>query len=134
MVIATTKKAAPAKSPATYLLLAFMLGTTALVDIFVWAPLFAIWAGIDKEDCTGGFFSGRPYVCRPNRSKSWGRLLVTMQSLFGGIFYLSSAISAWGEYTSQRDKLYAAQQANFLRQWHQGGSGQGLVPSSSKAR
>lgn len=134
MVTATLTSSAQSTAPAMYVLLAFMLGTTALVDIFVWAPLFAIWAGVDNQDCTGGFFTGRPYMCRPNRTKGWGRLAVTMQSLFGGIFYLSSAISAWGEYTNQRDKQHAAQQMNFLSQWHQGDGGRGLVPSFQGAR
>ena len=76
MMTATTANASPSKSPMTYLLLAFMLVTTALVDIFVWAPLFALWAGVDNQDCSGGFFTGRPYVCQPNHAKGYGRMLV----------------------------------------------------------
>ena len=79
MVTATLANASASNSLMIYLLLTFMLGTTALVDIFVWAPFFALWAGIDNEDCSGGWFTGRPYVCRPNHMKGYGRLLVRKQ-------------------------------------------------------
>ncbi|CAB9503741.1 expressed unknown protein [Seminavis robusta] len=73
----------PASTPSNtsslvYLTLSTMLWTTALTDIFLWAPLFAFWSGMDNEDCSGGWFTGRPYVCVKNPEKGYGRLLVTM--------------------------------------------------------
>ena len=118
MVTATITSEFSSKTPTMYLLLAFMLGTTAMVDIFVWAPLFALLAGVDNQDCTGGIFTGRPYICRNNYTKERGRLLVTVQSLFGGLFYLSSAILALSEYTIHGDRVRAAHQAQFLHQWN----------------
>jgi hypothetical protein len=59
-----------------YLTLSTMLWTTALTDIFLWAPFFALWAGTDNQDCSGGWFTGRPYVCVKNHAKGYGRLLV----------------------------------------------------------
>jgi len=88
MVTATTASASStSRAPSMiYLLLALMLGSTALIDIFWWAPFFAILSGIDGQDCSGGFFSGRPYVCTPNHAKGYGRLLVCRESMCLALF------------------------------------------------
>mmetsp|Transcript_4871 Transcript_4871/g.5841 ORF Transcript_4871/g.5841 Transcript_4871/m.5841 type:complete len:271 (-) Transcript_4871:819-1631(-) len=90
-------------APAVYLLLSLMTGSTALVDVFVWAPIFAYTASF--ETCTGGgLFSRQPKVCYPDYAKGFGRLIVSGQSLFTGLYYLMTAIMAWGAYTSVRDQ------------------------------
>jgi hypothetical protein len=40
---------------------------------------------------------------------------VTTQSLLGGLFYLASAILAWGEFVAHRDKAQAMRQAYFVQ-------------------
>lgn len=99
-----------------------MLGITALIDIFWWAPFFSLWAGIDNQDCTGGWFTGQPRICQTNYVKSYGRLFVTIQCLMGGMFYLSSAITAWSEYYIRRDHHHQnaiVQQKLMVQEWMQ---------------
>lgn len=108
-------------SPLSYLLLSLMLGCTALIDIFFWGPIFGFAASFGNKDCSGGWFSRRPYVCVSNPSldyiKGYGRLFVTFQCLFTGVFYLKCAIESWGEYTNQRDQLKAERQARLFQQY-----------------
>ena len=39
---------------------------TAIIDIFVWAQLFAVFT--DFQTCEGGIFTGKPYVCFEGRT------------------------------------------------------------------
>ena len=49
---------------------------TALMDIFVWAPGFALFA--EFETCTGGgLLSRRPRMCTVDYAKGVGRLFVS---------------------------------------------------------
>jgi len=90
------------------LLLAVMLLSAAVADIFVWSPLFA--AFVQFETCTSGgnwFAGGEPRQCRPDLAKGYGRLFVVLQSVFGGIVYLHAGISAWTAYAEavHQDKV-----------------------------
>jgi hypothetical protein len=61
-----------------------MMIPTALIDIFVWAPSFALFARF--ETCTGGgFMSGRPRACTSDYVKGIGRLFVS--AIFRTISY-----------------------------------------------
>mmetsp|Transcript_20384 Transcript_20384/g.28813 ORF Transcript_20384/g.28813 Transcript_20384/m.28813 type:complete len:245 (-) Transcript_20384:919-1653(-) len=101
LVASCTNQKRPA--PAVYLLLSMMTGSTAIVDTFIWAPIFAYTASF--ETCTGGgFFSRQPKVCYPDYAKGIGRLVVSGQSLFTGLYYLMTAIMSWGAYTAVRDQ------------------------------
>jgi hypothetical protein len=74
--IATVATSANASNPSVCLLLCLMMIPTALIDIFVWAPSFALFARF--ETCTGGgFMSGRPRVCNSDYVKGLGRLFVS---------------------------------------------------------
>mmetsp|Transcript_62407 Transcript_62407/g.92705 ORF Transcript_62407/g.92705 Transcript_62407/m.92705 type:complete len:244 (-) Transcript_62407:711-1442(-) len=100
-------------TPASYFLLVIITGATALIDIFFWAPVFAFSA--DFEECTGGgWFSQKPKVCRSDYIRGVGRLTVSAQSLFGGLFYLHTAIVAWGAFLSKRDEQVAQTNAKAM--------------------
>mmetsp|Transcript_9808 Transcript_9808/g.17696 ORF Transcript_9808/g.17696 Transcript_9808/m.17696 type:complete len:196 (+) Transcript_9808:183-770(+) len=74
--IAFVAKSANCKQPSVYLLLCLMMVPTALVDIFIWAPSFAMFA--DFETCTGGsFLSLQPKICVSDYAKGIGRLFVS---------------------------------------------------------
>jgi hypothetical protein len=110
-----------------------MTAATAMADIFLWGPLFATFASF--ETCSGGgWFSGKQRTCVSDYSKGLGRLVVlvfrsaavsrffqlfadfylypsflqvSFQSIFGGLFYLMTAVFAWNDYWAiqQEDKL-----------------------------
>ena len=61
------------------MLLIFMTGTTAIIDIFVWAPLFAVFTSF--QTCEGGIFTGKPYTCYSDYTKGFGRLFVSILNL-----------------------------------------------------
>lgn len=84
-------------SPSILLLLATMLITTGITDIFVWAPLFS--AFVQFKTCTGGFFTGEPYKCSTDHIKGYGRVVAVVQSLMGGLLYLLSGIAAYNAYS-----------------------------------
>ena len=133
-----------------YVLLSIMTATTALIDIFIWAPLFATFSSF--ETCSGGWFTGKPYVCVKDYTKGWSRLVVrifplwvievfyscriqphllhscplwvgnknlqtSMQSLFGGIFYLMTSVVAWLEYSSIRQDNKIKNQVAAFDAW-----------------
>lgn len=101
----------PSVSPATYILLALTTATTAVVDIFLWAPIFGVAAKF--ETCKGGFFSRR-YQCQRDYVKGFGRLMVSTQSLCTGIVYLVAAIHAWSVLTAVRDEQKLQQQIRAM--------------------
>lgn len=101
-------------SPSRFLLLAFMLITTALTDIFVWAPIFA--AMINFKTCTGGWLTGEPHRCRVDLSKGYGRAFVVAQCVVGGIIYLLTGISAWNVYSTQQQRQMLARHATLQHQ------------------
>jgi len=78
--IAIVAKSASTSNPSTCLLLCLMTVPTALIDIFVWAPSFAMFANF--ETCTGGgIFSRQPKVCTSDYQKGIGRLFVSLTNL-----------------------------------------------------
>mmetsp|Transcript_25849 Transcript_25849/g.63314 ORF Transcript_25849/g.63314 Transcript_25849/m.63314 type:complete len:155 (+) Transcript_25849:1-465(+) len=77
------------------LLLAMMLGPTALIDIFFWGPILG--ATTTFQTCHGGYLRG-PRVCHMDMGKGVGRLVGMIQSVFGGVFYLLAAVLCWSEY------------------------------------
>mmetsp|Transcript_516 Transcript_516/g.755 ORF Transcript_516/g.755 Transcript_516/m.755 type:complete len:137 (-) Transcript_516:747-1157(-) len=90
-------------SPATYLLLSLMTAPTSIVDIFWWSPLFAYFASFTT--CTGGgWFDRSQRICQHDYVKGLGRLLVSAQSMGTGVFYLMTAITAWGAFVAVRDE------------------------------
>ncbi|KAL7548221.1 hypothetical protein ACHAWF_011522 [Thalassiosira exigua] len=75
--IAVVAKSASASNPSVCLLLCLMMLPTALMDIFVWAPGFAMFASF--ETCTGGgLLSRHPKVCTSDYGKGIGRLFVSV--------------------------------------------------------
>jgi hypothetical protein len=105
-------------SPSRFLLLAFMLITTALTDIFVWAPIFA--AMINFKTCTGGWLTGEPHRCRVDLSKGYGRAFVVAQCIVGGIVYLLTGISAYNVYSTQQQRQVLARHVALQHQrWQQ---------------
>jgi hypothetical protein len=115
---ATRTSSVLSMSPSRFLLLAFMLITTALTDIFVWAPIFA--AMINFKTCTGGWLTGEPHRCRVDLSKGYGRTFVVAQCIVGGIIYLLTGISSWNVYSTQQQRQVLARHAALQHQrWQQ---------------
>jgi hypothetical protein len=95
-----------------------MLVSTALADIFVWAPVFA--AAVSFTSCAGGWLTGEPRRCHPDLAKGYGRALVVAQSVLGGTIYLLSGLSAWNVYATQQQRRSAARHAEIReRHWQQ---------------
>lgn len=101
--------------PAMYILLAIVLASTAMVDLFFWAPLYATFSSF--ESCEGGFFSKR--VCRSDYTKGISRMVVVFQCVGTGLFYLLSAITAMGSFTAARDKQAIERHLRTMQQWEQ---------------
>jgi len=91
-------------SPHTYLLLCIMLLTTAVTDIFLWAPVFAYMTNF--ETCHGGWWTrrGGDVRCYRDYAKGMSRLVVVFQSIVGGLVYLSTSLVAWNGYVACRDQ------------------------------
>jgi len=97
------------------LLLSVMCYPTALLDIFVWGPVFGFTT--EFETCTGGWFS-RPRICHMDYTKGISRLLGMVQSVVGGSFYLLTAVICWTEYWKlQNDRSVQRQVECFHRVW-----------------
>eukprot|EP00980_Cylindrotheca_fusiformis_P008101 scaffold1727_cov133-Cylindrotheca_fusiformis.AAC.4 len=93
------------------LLLSLMTGPTALIDIFVWGPIFGATASFQR--CRVGYLRG-PRVCVPDFLKGAGRIMAMAQSIFGGLFYLLTAVICWSEYW----KVRTAKEARRRAMWH----------------
>jgi hypothetical protein len=65
---------------------AFLLGTTGLADLFLWAPIYG--AFVNFRTCDGGWL--QPKVCRMDPIKGYSRLWVVFQAVIGGMVYLVS--------------------------------------------
>lgn len=103
-IVAQASKDAPS---IFLLLLSLMTGSTALVDIFLWGPLFASFASFEK--CRGGF-PGKPRICKLDYTRGVGRIVASLQSTFGGLFYLTTAVIAWQEYREIQQERKIQQQ------------------------
>jgi hypothetical protein len=63
------------KEPSNMFLLSLMLGTTALLDIFLWGPIFGAFTSF--ETCLGGgWFTRQPRVCSTDYTKGIGGMVV----------------------------------------------------------
>lgn len=101
--------------PLFLLLLSLTTLLTAILDIFVWGPIFAFF--VSWETCTGGgWLSARPRVCVPNYVIGSSRLLASIQSTLGGFFYLVVALFCWGQYWDQQEQRRILRQAAVMRQ------------------
>jgi hypothetical protein len=78
------------------LVLSIMTLAAALVDMFVGAPIAALF--VKWETCEGGLLSRRPQVCYPDPMKGYGRLLVTLQCAITGVVYLETAMMCYDAY------------------------------------
>ncbi|KAL7540858.1 hypothetical protein ACHAXR_010427 [Thalassiosira sp. AJA248-18] len=117
LCIAVIAKAATTSDPSLCLLLCLMTIPTALMDIFVWAPGFAMFA--DFETCTGGgILSRKPKVCTADWLKGAGRLFVSVQSLLTGVFYLFTAVLSWMVFIESRDTSIAKKNAAAMVDIH----------------
>lgn len=104
------KSANNTSNPSVCLLLCLMTIPTALIDIFIWAPSFAMFANF--ETCTGGgILSRQPKVCTSDYVKGVGRLFVSVQSLLTGVFYLFTAVISWTFFIESRDSSVAKKNA-----------------------
>ena len=112
-ILVLAKTASNTAVPAVYLLLACILASTAFVDLFVWAPLFATFAHF--KTCEGGLF--HPRTCRSDYTKGVGRMMVAIQCLGTGLFYLLSAIAAMGSFTTMREEQKVDRQARAMLKW-----------------
>jgi hypothetical protein len=113
-ILVLAKTATITTVPAIYLVLAFILGSTAVVDLFVWAPLFATFASF--ETCEGnGFF--QPRKCRSDYTKGVGRMLVVFQCIATGLFYLMSSITAMGSFATMREEQKIQRQVRAMQRW-----------------
>jgi hypothetical protein len=107
--------------------------------------LFATFASF--ETCTGGgWFSRTPRICVSDYSKGLGRLVVhvfgstavsrffqlfadfylypsflqvSFQCIFGGLFYLMTAVVAWNDYWAIQQEDKSQRQMAALTQWQQ---------------
>jgi len=109
-VIATRAKSS---NPIFCLVLALMTISTALIDIFIWAPGFAMFASF--ETCTGGgIFSRQPKICKTDYVKGAGRLFTSVQSLLTGLFYLVTSVVSWSVFVDARDSKIAIKNADAM--------------------
>lgn len=92
MILATI--ATHTTMPAVYLLLACVLGWTAIVDLFLWTPIFAFFSHFQSA-----------------------RLLVVVQCIVSGLFYLLSAITAMGCFTTIREEQKLRRQIRAMQLW-----------------
>ena len=66
--------------------LTFLMASTGLADLFIWAPLYG--AFVTFQSCEGGWL--QPKVCRMDPLKGYSRLIVVFQAVLGGMLYLVS--------------------------------------------
>jgi hypothetical protein len=83
-----------------HLLLSILLGSTALVDLFFWAPVFGFLTSF--ETCHGGLF--QPRQCQSDYFKGLGRLIVIFQCFVTGLVYLNTSIVAIGRFLKIREE------------------------------
>jgi hypothetical protein len=96
-------------STSSLLVLAIMTLAAALMDMFVGAPVAALF--VTWETCEGGrLFRRKPQICYPDPMKGYGRLLVTLQCAFTGVVYLETAMLCYDAYQRrQREETVGLQ-------------------------
>lgn len=102
-------------STSSLLLLSIMTLSTALVDMFVGAPIAALF--VKWETCTGGrLFTRKPQVCYPDPMKGYGRLFVTIQCAFTGVVYLETAMVCYDMYQRRQREETVGLQKNAAKE------------------
>lgn len=108
-------------NPATYLLLALMMGCTAAADLFVWAPVFAFAAEWQSCECVLHqpvlcFLHCRclERFCHKDLRKGQLRVSVAAQCVVFGLYCLAGAVSAWGAFAHLRDVAKAHRNADVF--------------------
>jgi hypothetical protein len=97
-------------STSSLLVLAIMTLAAALMDMFVGAPVAALF--VTWETCEGGrlFRRNKPQTCYPDPMKGYGRLLVTLQCALTGVVYLETAMLCYDAYQRrQREETIGLQ-------------------------
>lgn len=106
--------------PFVFLMLAIMLGSTAVVDLCIWSPVFAM--ATEWETCSCARQEPRCWlfckcierVCAHNFRKGTVRLLVSLQSFVFGMCCLSTSGKALGAFTHLRDVAKAERMAKQM--------------------
>lgn len=114
-LVATIANEAQQQAPGLYLLLFMLLVSTAMTDLFFWAPLFATFHSFGpSQKCSGGWT--RPRICREEHSSRW---VVVLQCMINGFVYMMKAIDAMGCFTSQRDAQKVERHVQMMQRWQQ---------------
>lgn len=113
-----------------------MLITTALTDIFLWAPLFSLFTSF--ETCTGptSWFQwtvsssnhNNHKHCYTDVTKGLSRLIVVVQCMVCGLVYLATGIVAWNAYLSHRDEVRIVRHMQAMQQMERMEDQQLLLP------
>ena len=90
-------------SPVFSMSLAFMTFSTALIDLFMWAPLFAAIASF--QPCPKQWWSDHARTCTTNNDVR-GHVLVMIQCMLTGFVYLMTSITAYAVVRAQRDEQH----------------------------
>ena len=102
--------------PTTYYAwLTFLTGSTGLVDLFLWAPLYG--AFVQFQTCEGGWLE--PKRCRMDPIKGYSRLMVVVQCVLGGMVYLNTAIQALHAIQVRRAEYREKQDALLMQRQHE---------------
>uniref|UniRef100_A0A7S1Y7R4 Derlin n=1 Tax=Grammatophora oceanica TaxID=210454 RepID=A0A7S1Y7R4_9STRA len=102
MILSLQATIAQQAVPGLYAMLSLMLGSTAVGDLFFWAPMFAVASMFE----------------RINLATS-PRFLLLLQSLVVGFIYLFSSVNAWGAYLSSRDEQKIKRDLRAKEIWRQ---------------
>mmetsp|Transcript_2264 Transcript_2264/g.4591 ORF Transcript_2264/g.4591 Transcript_2264/m.4591 type:complete len:288 (+) Transcript_2264:161-1024(+) len=113
-LLVIAKAASSTISPSLYILLCIMTLSTSLVDVFVWAPMYAFF--VSFETCSGGGFFSEGH-CVTDRSKGFSRMAVSIVCILGGVIYLMTAVQAWGAFISYRDEQKIHRAHRIQREW-----------------
>ena len=85
------------QSATVYLLLSLMTFSTAAFDIFFWSPVYAVIGAASSDPM---------------------QLLVSVQSLTVGLFYLLTAIVSWGSFTTVREAQKIRREVEAHARWN----------------
>jgi len=100
------------------LLLGLLTGSTAIADLFFWTPIFAFSTRF--ESCTyPSIFSSKPKSCVRDYARGVGRVMVTLQCVSVGLFYLVTTIVAWGAFVTAREQQFVDREMRVRKQWKQ---------------
>ena len=97
-------------APPLYLLVATMAFSTAMVDVFFWAPIYAFFTSFETCTTEGPpirrFFLTHEETtrCVTDLAKGLSRGAVTILAVFGGLVYWGTAMDAWSAYVACRDE------------------------------